>query len=208
MIRTFLLVAVASLLPALAPAQVPPPSPPHLFFNGKVAFNYLSGDIWIANDDGTGIQRLTDNIGREVYPRFSPDGNWIAFSSNREGNYDVYVVAATGGKPRQLTFHSADDNVVNWSPDGKKILFTSSRGNGVFPSVLTLYEIPPLAAWNNPSAPIGVPGPATPPTAPNSPSPRHPGVWSRKHYRGSYAVDLWLDGRLEKNPSAPSRRRR
>src|SRR5690242_5003196 len=79
---------------------------------GKVCFSYL-GDLWIANDDGSGVTRLTDNVARDIYPRFSPDGKWIAFSSNREGNYDVYVVASGGGKPRQLTYHSVDDIVVN-----------------------------------------------------------------------------------------------
>src|SRR5690242_9053756 len=71
------------------------------FSKGKIAFSYL-GDIWVANENGTGAARLTDNTAREIYPRFSPDGKWIAFSSNREGNYGVYVMPATGGKPRQL----------------------------------------------------------------------------------------------------------
>ena len=63
------------------------------YSKGKVAFSYL-GDIWIANENGAGVQRLTDNQAREIYPRFSPDGSMIAFSSNREGNYDVYVIPA------------------------------------------------------------------------------------------------------------------
>src|SRR5207247_5826520 len=71
---------------------------------GRIAFSYL-GDIWTANGDGSAPQRLTDNRGHEVYPRFSPDGKWIAFSSNRFGNNDVFVVAANGGTPRRLTFH-------------------------------------------------------------------------------------------------------
>ena len=67
------------------------------YSNGKIAFSYL-GDIWLANEDGSEVRRLTDNIARDVYPRFSPDGKWIAFSSNRSGNHDVYVVSAAGGK--------------------------------------------------------------------------------------------------------------
>ena len=114
MVRKAFFLAVALLLPALSQAQVKLLRHP-TYSNGKVAFSYL-GDLWIANENGTGVQRLTDNQARDVFPRFSPDGNWIAFSSNREGNYDVYVIPATGGKPRQLTFHSADDNVVNWTP--------------------------------------------------------------------------------------------
>src|SRR5271165_3276268 len=78
------------------------------YSRGKVAFSYL-GDIWIAGEDGSGAQRLTDNKARDVYPRFSPDGKFIAFSSNRDGNYDVFVVSAEGGRPRQLTFHTAND---------------------------------------------------------------------------------------------------
>src|ERR1035441_698698 len=136
MIRKAFFLTVALLLPALSQAQVKLLRHP-TYSNGKVAFSYL-GDLWIANENGSGVQRLTDNQARDVYPRFSPDGNWIAFSSNREGNYDVYVIPATGGKPRQLTFHSADDSVVNWTPDGKNIIFTSARGNGVFPSAFGL----------------------------------------------------------------------
>ena len=54
---------------------------------GKIAFSYM-GDIWTANEDGSGVLRITDNVARDVFPRFSPDGRTIAFSSNRYGNYD------------------------------------------------------------------------------------------------------------------------
>ena len=161
------------------------------YSNGKVAFSYL-GDIWVANENGSGVQRLTDNQARDVYPRFSPDGNWIAFSSNREGNYDVYVVAATGGKPRQLTFHSADDNVVGWTPDGKKILFTSARGNGVFPSVATLWEVPVEGGIERPVPTDWGAWASYSPDGAKLAFTRHPAIWSRKHYRGSYAADLWV----------------
>src|SRR4051794_20305662 len=190
MIRNALLVATAVLLPAASHAQVKLLRHP-TYSKGKVAFSYL-GDIWTANDNGSGAQRLTDNKARDIYPRFSPDGNWVAFSSNRDGNYDVFLIAAAGGKPRQLTFHTADDNVVGWSPDGKKVLFSSTRAKGAFPTVATLFEI---------SVDGGIEEPV--PTdwgASGSYSPdgrklafmRHPSVWSRKHYRGSYAADLWV----------------
>src|SRR3954462_4119945 len=63
---------------------------------GKIAFSYL-GDIWTANEDGSAPSRLSDHRGHDMYPRFSPDGKWIAFSSNRYGNYDVFVTASNGG---------------------------------------------------------------------------------------------------------------
>src|SRR5438046_8156278 len=81
---------------------------------GRIAFSYL-GDIWVANEDGSAPQRLTDSRGHEMYPRFSPDGRWVAFSSNRYGNNDVFVVPAAGGSPKRLTFHSGNDEVVGWT---------------------------------------------------------------------------------------------
>src|SRR6476619_219063 len=117
MIRNALFFATVLMLPAASQAQVKLLRHP-TYSKGRVAFSYL-GDIWTAGENGSGAERLTDNKARDIYPRFSPDGNWVAFSSNRDGNYDVFVIAAAGGKPRQLTFHTADDNVVGWSPDGK-----------------------------------------------------------------------------------------
>ena len=79
------------------------------------------------------MQRITDNPARDVYPKFSPDGKWIAFSSDRNGNLDVYVVPTEGGQPKQLTFHSADDNVLGWTPDSHAVLFSSNRGEDFMP---------------------------------------------------------------------------
>ncbi len=61
------------------------------YHDGKVAFAYL-GDIWTADEDGKNIERLTVHTARDIHPRFSPDGRSIAFSSDREGNMDVYVI--------------------------------------------------------------------------------------------------------------------
>ena len=158
---------------------------------GKIAFSYL-GDIWTANEDGTGPQRLTDNRGHEVYPRFSPDGRWIAFSSNRYGNNDVFVVAATGGAPRRLTFHTGTDDVVGWTRDSQHVLFRAARGNGVFPNVATLYEVP-IEGGQERALPVdwgywGTFSPDGKALVFN----RHPATWTRQHYRGSFAADLWI----------------
>ncbi len=95
--------------------------------NGRIAFTYL-GDIWTADENGANVQRLTVNKARDAYPRFSPDGKWIAFSSDRNGNLDVFIIPASGGTPKQLTSHSADDTVLGWTPDGRGVLFSSQRG--------------------------------------------------------------------------------
>ena len=93
MLRNALLLALV-LLPAISQGQVKLLRHPS-YSKGKVAFSYL-GDIWTANETGGDIQRLTDNKARDVYPRFSPDGASIAFSSNRDGNYDVFVIPRSG----------------------------------------------------------------------------------------------------------------
>src|ERR1051326_7555702 len=113
MIRRSLPLALSLLLATAAFAQVKLLRHP-TWSNGKVAFSYL-GDLWVAAENGSGVQRLTDNAARDVYPRFSPDGICIAFSTKREVNSSFYLPPAPGEKPRQLTFHSADDNVVNWT---------------------------------------------------------------------------------------------
>ena len=80
---------------------------PHVHQN-KVAFTYL-GDIWTATTDGGDLRRLTVHTARDAWPRWSPDGKWIAFSSARYGNLDVFIVPAEGGQPTRLTWHSAAD---------------------------------------------------------------------------------------------------
>jgi tricorn protease len=164
---------------------------------GKIAFSYL-GDIWVAGEDGSNVARLTDNTGRDVYPRFSPDGRWIAFSSNRYGNYDVFVVPVTGGAPKRLTYHTGNDEVVGWSRDSQRVVFRAARGDGAFPSVATLHEVS-AAGGPERALPVdwGYWG-AYSPDGKQLVFNRHPGVWSRKHYRGSYAADLWIGDLAQK----------
>ena len=82
-----------------------------------IVFVY-AGDLWIVPRAGGAARRLTSGVGVETKPLFSPDGNWVAFTGDYDGNLDVYVVAAQGGNPRRLTWHPAGDLVNSWSPDG------------------------------------------------------------------------------------------
>src|SRR6185503_16252431 len=79
---------------------------PH-YHNGRIVFTYL-GDIWTADENGQNVQRLTVNRARDVYGRFSPDGKWIAFSRDRNGNLDVFLIPSGGATAKQLPTHSAD----------------------------------------------------------------------------------------------------
>ena len=87
---------------------------------------------------GGDARRITSDAGRELFPKFSPDGKWIAFTGQYDGNFNVYVMPAEGGQPRQLTFYQGaaaplsdrmgiHNEVVTWSPDSKRILFLSRR---------------------------------------------------------------------------------
>ena len=77
MIRKFLPAFAVLLLPTLMQAEARMLRQP-TYSKGKIAFTYL-GDLWIVNEDGKNPERLTDNKARDILPRFSPDGNWIAF---------------------------------------------------------------------------------------------------------------------------------
>jgi len=84
-------------------------------------------DIWSVPANGGVATRLTMNDGAERYPKFSPDGNLIAFTGEYDGNRDVYVMNAHGGQITRVTYHPRTDQVVGWHPTKNKILFSSSR---------------------------------------------------------------------------------
>lgn len=93
-----------------------------------VIFSY-EGDLWKV-DIGTPVAvRLTAMQGEETSPHVSPDGKWLAFSSNQFGNNDVYVMPLAGGEIRQLTYSDAGDQVDSWSWDSRSIYFNSNRYN-------------------------------------------------------------------------------
>ncbi|HSV74349.1 MAG TPA: S41 family peptidase [Chthonomonadales bacterium] len=114
-------------LTAAAPAPIRGAHHPALSPDGStVCFTYR-GDLWTAPTTGGAATRLTVHRAYDSFARWSPDGRWIAFSSNREGAFDVFVMPSRGGEARQVTYHGADDIVSDWSPDGRAILFTSAR---------------------------------------------------------------------------------
>lgn len=115
----------------------------------KVVFTY-GGDLWTASTSGGTATRLTAHPGLELFAKFSPDGKWIAFTGQYDGDEQVYVMPATGGEPRQLTYYPArgpfpprwgyDNQVYGWSNDGRKIIFRTLR-DGWFPGFSRLYEV-------------------------------------------------------------------
>ena len=102
----------------------------------QVVFTY-GGDLWSAPVAGGTARHLTTHPGLELCAKFSPDGKWIAFTGQYDGDEQVYVMPAEGGVPRQLTFypahgplkprHGYDNQVMGWTPDGTSVLFRSMR---------------------------------------------------------------------------------
>ncbi|MGI8897339.1 MAG: S41 family peptidase [Pyrinomonadaceae bacterium] len=158
---------------------------PH-YHDGRIVFSYL-GDIWTANEKGQNVQRLTVNRARDVYGRFSPDGRWIAFSSERNGNLDVFIIASEGGAAKQLTFHSSDDTVLGWRPDSRSVLFSANRGEDFTPQlyVVSVEGGMPTKAGTD----MGVQAAYSPDGRRLAYNPKSQVYW-RKYYRGASQSDI------------------
>lgn len=110
---------------------------PHIH-GSQVVFSY-AGDLYKADLQGGPARKLTSHIGYEMFPRFSPDGKYIAFTGQYDGNTEVFVIPAEGGEPRRLTFTATlgrddlgdrmgpNNIVMGWTPDSKNILFRTRQ---------------------------------------------------------------------------------
>ncbi len=105
--------------------------------NGNQIVFVFAGDIWTVDATGGDARQLTSHKGLELFPKISPDGQWIAFSAEYSGSRQVYVMPAAGGAPRQLTWYNDvgpmpprggfDNVVLGWTPDSRKVLFRGNR---------------------------------------------------------------------------------
>ncbi len=121
---------LCSVLVTLAAAQSPAPmllQKPSLS-RTHIAFQF-AGELWSVPRTGGEAKLLTSGPGVKSDPMFSPDGTFIAFTGDYDGNIDVYVMPAEGGVPKRLTHHPGIDEVVGWSADGKSVLFRSARNS-------------------------------------------------------------------------------
>jgi len=131
----FLILFLLMAWPAMAPEEARVLRFPAIH-GDKIVFTY-AGDLYLVPASGGVARKLTSHQGYEAFPRFSPDGRFIAFTGEYDGNREVYLIPAEGGIPVRLTYTpvlSRDDisdrmgpnNIVmGWTPDGEKIIFRS-----------------------------------------------------------------------------------
>ena len=126
--KKFLLLAVtlAASVAALAD-NIRFASRPSLSPDGKQIYFSYDGDIYSVPVQGGQATAVITMPGVQDAPLVSPDGKWLAFSSDIQGNNDVYVVPLAGGQAVRLTYHEAPDVPVGWSPKSDRIYFESTR---------------------------------------------------------------------------------
>jgi TolB protein len=110
--------------------------------NGELVFSSIRGkngpiDLYLMRPDGSKLRRITRGRAQERYPKWSPDGKWLAYISDRskvgnEGAYEIYVMRANGSGLHRVTRDRWVDDQIAWAPDGKRFVFSSSRGSGRF----------------------------------------------------------------------------
>jgi tricorn protease len=167
-----------------------------------IVFEFGS-DLWTVPRDGGRARRLTVGQGVEDTPCVSPDGQWVAFTGDYDGNADVYVVPISGGQPRRLTYHPTPDVAVAWSPDGRSVLFASGMDRPDWQP--RLYTVPATGGW--PSAlplPRGAFGSFSPDGSHIAYTPFYPWQPDWKRYKGGQTTPVWIarlsDSRVESIP--------
>jgi len=165
----------------------------------NIAFAF-QGDIWIVSSTGGKAERLTNNDAYDVSPVWSPNGQSIAFASDRHGNMDVFVMPAKGGTPKRLTYHSANEIPSAFSHDGSSIYVSThiqdSPKNSQFPSG-GMGELYAISANDGRRTQI-----LTTPAEEIAPDPtgtfllyqdkRGGENYWRKHHTSSIARDIWM----------------
>jgi tricorn protease len=193
-------VAVAAAAVAEAPGETRLLRYPDIH-GDSLAFVY-AGDIWLASAQGGVARRLTSGPGAEIYPKFSPDGRWIAFTGQYNGTRQVYVIPVEGGTPRQLTFHNdvgplplrggVDNQVMGWTPDGKQVLFNAHRVPWS-DRIARPYLVPVDGGMEKPlPMPEGATGTLSPDGTRYAYAPVQHEFRGWKAYRGGRAPDVWV----------------
>lgn len=156
----------------------------------QIVFMYAN-DLWVVSREGGVASPLASPPGEELFPRFSPDGETIAFVGNYDGGRDIYTVPVQGGVPFRVTHHPASETLSGWTPSGELIFH--ANGYMGLARQSHLFTVP---------AEGGMPTKLPVPYGANG-AINETGEWlaytlhSRdfrtwKRYRGGMATDIWL----------------
>ena len=121
----------------------------------KIAFtSKRSGneDLWVLDveaalksSDDAGAVRLTTSPARDRYPFWSPDGKQLTFNTDRDGNFEVYIINSDGSGPRNVSNSPSTEGLADWSPNGKRLVLYSDRSGNKEVYILDLATL----AWTN-----------------------------------------------------------
>jgi tricorn protease len=156
----------------------------------QIVFVY-AGDLWTVPRDGGMASPLANPPGNEALPKFSPDGNQIAFVGSYEGANDLYVIPTVGGRAVRWTYHPAGEVLCDWTPDGQ-LLFST---NAVAP-LQRMSQLQTVSLDAPLPAPLPVPYGSNGSISTDgkwlayTPYSRDTRTWKR--YRGGMASDIWL----------------
>lgn len=187
-------------------------------YGGEVVFCY-AGDLWKAPATGGLAVRLTAHPGQELFPKYSPDGQWIAFTGQYDGDEQVYVIPSQGGEPQQLTYypargplaprHGYDNQVYGWTPDGSAVLFRSFMDADGGRTETALYTVPRTGGLPQKlPMPTAGAGDFSPDGKKMVYSPLFRDFRTWKRYEGGWAQDLYIVdlASLALTPVSPTKR--
>jgi tricorn protease len=157
----------------------------------RIVFAYAD-DLWTVARDGGQASPLASPKGQELLPRFSPDGETIAFVGNYEGLSDLYTIPTRGGLAVRMTFHPSDELLCDWHPDGKRLIFATSAYAGLERQLqlMTVSRQAPLPARL--PVPYGANGAVSDDGQWLAYTPHSHDFRTWKRYRGGMASDIWL----------------
>ncbi len=158
----------------------------------QVAFTYAN-KLWIGPKAGGIATPLASPAGSVSFPRFSPDGQSVAFVGNYDGGRDIYTLSVTGGVPSRITHHPANESISQWTTDGRIVFMASGIVGAGLQRQTQLYSVPvgggmptkfpmPYSGFGSLNADATIVA-----FTPHSTDTR---TWKR--YRGGMATDIWL----------------
>lgn len=196
--RSLPILAMLGVLAAGASAQISDSSPKIVFGakslalspdGSRLAFTWR-GDVWTVDSHGGSASQLTQHVEMDDNPAWSPDGKWIAFSTNRFGGSDIMVVPSGGGEAKRITWHPGSDSLGGWSADGQELYFRAQR-EGAENAIYSI-NVRTLALKEHVRDHRNIGNPKADPSGKMLLYTRYGFPTSRPRYHGSGALQLWV----------------